>query len=288
MALSTAACVSDSSGETVPPTTTQSGTAPATTTTAAADLSNFAPATLVDNDEMLFRISAIVNDPIWGYTLKVQIENRSEQDLMFSLTNVSVNGFMCDPYFAATVTAGMKANKEITFGMESFREIGIEQVTDIEFELRVYDNNNWSVDDILHDTFRVYPMGEGAAKEYPRETQPSDIVLFDDENCTMIITGFDPDSVWGYSANVYLVNKTDTELMFSVGDAAVNGFMCDPYFAKTVAPGKQCITSISWTDAAFEDNGITEVESLQLPVRVYNVQDWTGTDLINETFTVNP
>ena len=104
----------------------------------------------------------------------------------------------------------------------------------------------------------------------------------------MIITGFDPDSVWGYSAKVYLKNKTDSDLMFSVGEAAVNGFMCNPYFAKTVAAGKQCVTSISWTTAAFEENDITSVETISLPIRVYDVANWTGDDLINQTFTVNP
>lgn len=288
MALSTAACASDSSDETAAPTTTQNGTMQSATNTTSVDVSQFQPTDLVDNEDMLFRISAIVKDPIWGYTLKVQIENRSDNDLMFSLNNVSVNGFMCDPYFAATVTAGMKANKEISFSTEAFDEIGIAEVTDIEFELRVYDSNNWAADDIFDEDFRIYPLGEAAAKEYHRESQQSDIVLFDNEQCTMIVTGFDPDSVWGYSANVYLVNKTDDDLMFSVGDAAVNGFMCNPNFAKTVAAGKQCVTSISWTSSSFEENDITDVESITLPIRVYDAQDWVGNDLINDTFTVNP
>lgn len=287
MALSTAACASDSSDETAKPSTTQSGVVQPDATTAAVDLNDFEPTVLVDNAQMLFRVSDIVNDPVWGYTLKVQIENRSNQDLMFSLNNVSVNGFMCDPYFAATVTAGMKANKEISFSTDSFEEIGITEVTELEFTLQVFDSNDWSVDAILDEDFRIFPLGEAAVKEYTRESQPSDIVLFDNESCTMIVTGFDPDSMWGYSVQVYLVNKTDSDLMFSVGDAAVNGFMCNPYFAKTVAAGKQCITSISWSDTAFKENGITQVQSLQLPIRVYDAEDWSGSDLVNESFTLN-
>lgn len=289
LSLSFAACGSDSSGETSVTEPSQTVTTkPGASETKPHGQSKFEETVLVDNDDMLLKITAVENDTIWGYTLKVQIENRTDKDLMFSLNDVSVNGYMCDPFFAATVTAGMKANKDISFSIDSFKEIGIKDVTDIAFELRVYDSKNLAADAILEEDFVIYPMGKDASKEYPRESQEGDIILFDDENCTMIVTGFDPDSIWGYSAKVYLVNKTDDTLMFSVGDASINGFMCDPYFAVTVAPGKQCITAISWSKDALKENGIAEVESITLPIRVYEADDWIGDDLVNETFTVKP
>ena len=287
--LSFSACSADSSGETSGTNPSQSATTiPGSSATEPQEQVKFQETVLVDNDQLLFKITAVDNDPVWGYTLKAHIENRTDMDLMFALNEVSVNGYMCDPYFAVTVTAGMKANKDISFGADSFDEIGIETVTDIAFELRVYDSNNFAADEILDVDFVLYPLGKDAAKEYPRESQAGDIVLFDNENCTMIVTGFDPDGLWGYTAKVYLVNKTDDTLMFSVGSAAVNGFMCDPYFAQTVAPGKQCITGISWSKDALKENGITAVEELTLPIRVYEADDWMDGDLVNETFTVNP
>ena len=285
---SMAACSSDSSGETSRPDQSHSSASPTPSATIKEEVQKFQETVLVDNEDVLFKITGIEKDPVWGYSLKAQIENRTETDLMFSLNDVSVNGYMFDPYFAVTVTAGMKANKEISFSNEGFQEIGIREVTDIAFELRIYDSKDWSADALVEEDFVIYPMGKDAAKEYPRESQDGDIVLFDTEACTMIVTGFDPDSIWGYSANVYLVNKTEDTLMFYVGDAAVNGFMCDPYFAVTVAPGKMSITAISWTKSALEENNITEVESISLPIRVYDAEDWNKEDLINETFTVNP
>lgn len=288
MALSLAACAAPPSSETAAPSTQGSSTATVPSTSANLDFSAFEPCTLIDNENVLFKISSVSFDSIWGYALKVQIENRTDKDLMFSLHDVSVNGFMCDPFFAATVTAGMKANKEISFSTDSLEEIGIQKPTQVEFKLKVYDSNDWTQDDVLSEVFTIYPLGENAATEHIRQSQESDIILFDNEHCTMIITGFDPDSVWGYSAMVYLVNKTDTSLMFSVGDASVNGFMCSPYFAKTVTAGKQCITAISWSDTVLEENEITQVETLTLPIRVYDPENWTADPLLNETFTVNP
>lgn len=286
MVLSTAACTSDSAGETAPETTGTTATKPSTL--ANAELGKFESQTLVDTEDMLFKITAITEDPIWGYSLKVQIENRTDKDLMFTVEDVSVNGFMCEPYFAATVTAGMKANEEISFSQDTLEESGIETVTDIEFDLRVYNSDNWAEEDLLEEPFRIYPLGKDAATVQIRQSQETDIVLFDNDSCTMIVTGFDPDSIWGYSALVYLVNKTDDTLMFCVGDAAINGFMCEPYFAQTVTAGKQCITRISWSKTVLEESEITEVETISLPVRVYDAEDWNEKDLIDETFTVKP
>lgn len=256
--------------------------------TEAAKEIEFEETIFVDNESCTFKIIAIDADNMWGYTLKAFLENKTEQDLMFSLTNVSVNGFMCDPFWAATVTPGMKANEEISFSSSDFELNGITDVTDITFDLDVYDNNNWEADYLVSETFTLYPLGEEAVVPYERTAQEGEIVLFDEENCTMIVTGFDPDNMWGYTVNVYLENKTDKDLMFSINDAAVNGFMCDPFWATTVAAGKRSNTAISWMTSDFEANDITEVESLSLPIRVYDENDWSADALIEQTFTVNP
>lgn len=286
------ACTSAPSSETAGPTdSTGQGNAQSSqsqNTSTASQIPEFQKTVLVDNEDLSFQITAIKNDAVWGYTLKTQLENRTDKDLMFSLQDVSVNGYMCDPYFASTVTAGMKANKDISFNTLDFQEIGITDVTQVELTLLVYDTNDWTADAVLKETFRIYPRGQAADREYPRQSQSGDIVLFDTEDCTMIVTGFDPDNIWGYSVNVYLVNKTDDTLMFSVGDASVNGYMCSPYFAKTVAPGKQCITTVTWSQNALEENGITEVNELRLPIRVYDTEDWMDEEFINDTFTINP
>lgn len=249
---------------------------------------SFPETTIIDNEHVTFKITAIDEDNLWGYTLKAYLENKTGQDLMFSLSDVSANGFMCDPFWATTVAAGMKANEEISFSGADFERSGITTVTDIEFTLDVYDANDWSAEHLVSDVFSVYPQGEEAVRTYERAPQGSDIVLFDNEDCAMIVTGFDPDDAFGYTVSVYLVNKTDKSLMFSLSDAAVNGFMCDPYWAQTVAPGKVSFTSITWYASTLEENGITKVESLTLPIRVYDANDWMAEDLVNDTFTVNP
>lgn len=249
---------------------------------------SFSETVLVDNETCTFSVTAIESDNLWGYTMKAFLENKTDLDLMFALDQVSVNGFMCDPFWASTVTAGMKSNEEISFSVSDFQKNGIAQVTDISFTLKVYDSNNWEAAHLVDEPFVLYPMGEEAVLPYSRTPVEGEMVLFDNEDCTMIITGFDPDNSWGYTVNVYLENKSGKVLMFSIHDAAVNGFMCDPFWAEAVAPGKRSNTAITWMASDFESNGITTVESLTLPVRVYDNNDWMAPDLVDETFTISP
>jgi hypothetical protein len=182
----------------------------------------------------------------------------------------------------------MKANKDISFSKDDFRAIGIKTVTDVTFTLKVYDSQDITDDPVLEEEFIIYPMGKENAREYPRQEQEGDIVLFENKDCAMIVTGFETGSIWGFQAQVYLMNKTGNTLMFSVGDAAINGFMCDPFFAQSVAPGKQCVTEISWTKDSLEENGIKTVEKITLPIRVYDTENWLEDAIVNETFTITP
>lgn len=128
-------------------------TAPETT----APTETFEDIVLAENEDITFKITGVEIDPIWGYTLKVYLENKTEKELMFSVDNVSVNGYMCDPFWASTVDAGKKANEDISFSESEFKSNGIETVTDITFTLRVYDNNDWTAEDVFNDTFTVNP-----------------------------------------------------------------------------------------------------------------------------------
>lgn len=122
------------------------------------------------------------------------------------------------------------------------------------------------------------------------ETTPRfhETVLVDDDNCTVIIKGIDPDNLFGYTLNVYLENKTDKELMFSVDDVSVNGFMCDPFWASTVSAGKKANEQINFLESEFEKNGIQEVKEISFTLNVYDSNDWTDEYLVEKIFTVTP
>ncbi len=249
----------------------------------------FSQLTAIDNDICSFVVTGIDPDATWGYTLKVLLENKSsDRNLMFSVTNASINGVNLDPLFATDVAAGKKSNNEINFSRSSIKEYGLLPVTDIELVLRVHDNDDWSIEDYAEATVHVYPYGEDKAVQFVRESQPNDRVIVDNEYVTAIITGIKEDDIWGYTLNLYLVNKTDNTVMFSVENASVNGFMSDPFFASSVTAKRSKFSSISWSDSSLEESGITNVEEIEFTFEASNYDDWSAQDYFSEIVTINP
>ena len=164
LALTMAACSQTSETEATKPSTSTSpvGTTATPTVTnppasSSAVSADFEEITLADNENILFKITGVENDPIWGYTLKVYMENKTDKELMFTLADVSVNGFMCDPFWAETVSAGKKSNSSIFWMSSSFEDNGITAVQEITLTLRAYDNNDWLADDIHKETYVITP-----------------------------------------------------------------------------------------------------------------------------------
>lgn len=115
-------------------------------------------------------------------------------------------------------------------------------------------------------------------------------VLFDNEYCSCTLTGYDESILQPFALKVTLENKTaDKELMFSVQDVSVNGFMCDPFWADTVAAGKKANDTIGWMSSTLEDSGVSgTVETIELHFRVTDYNDWMSDALVDQVITLNP
>lgn len=250
---------------------------------------SFAEIVAVDNDECTIKITDIDPDNLWGYTLKAQFENKSaDKTYMYSVESASINGVQCDPFFATEVAAGKKSNNEISFSDSVLEENGVGDYTDIELTFRVYDSDDWMADDVAQETVHVYPYGEENAVNFVRESQPTDNVIIDDDYVTVIVTGYEEDGLWGYTVNLFLLNKTETDVMFTVDEASVNGYMADPFYASEVPAGKCEFSSMSWSDTTLEDNGISAVEEIEFTLRAYDSDDWSADDFVNELITLIP
>ena len=119
----------------------------------ASEESTFEEIVVCDNEYLTFKITGIDPDNMWGYTLEVFIENKTDKDIMISLDGVSVNGYMCDPFWGTDVYAGKKANSEISWSDTQLEENKIENIEDIDFTLHVTDNNTW--DTIYENQYTV-------------------------------------------------------------------------------------------------------------------------------------
>lgn len=248
-------------------------------------ISDFEDLTVVDNEECTIKITGIDSENIFGYTLNTYLENKSsDKTYMFSATNAAINGVQCDPIFASEVASGKKSNDEITF--TNNHDIG--EFTDIEISFRVYDSDDWMADAVAEETVHIYPYGEENATTFIREPQNTDNIIIDNDYITVIVTGYEHDDIWGYSVNLFLTNKSDKEIMLSVDNASVNGYMADPFFATSVMPGKCSFSSITWSDSVLEENNISDIEEIEISFRAYDNNEFMSDDFVNEVITLSP
>lgn len=114
-------------------------------------------AVIADNEDLHFVIEWADAEDASAYTLQVYMENRTDRNLMYSWDKVSINGYMVDPFWAMSVTAGKKACAEVTFYRSDLEESGIEEVSEIEFTLLVSDYDDWEADYLLEETYTYQP-----------------------------------------------------------------------------------------------------------------------------------
>ena len=244
---------------------------------------------VIDDNNCTIKITNLERSILWGYTLDVYTENKSaDKTYMFSLSSASVNGVEASTYYAEEVAPGKKSNGNITFSDSDFDYNDIGDFTDILLNFRVYDSNDWLADDVALAEVHVYPFGEENATQFVREPKSTDIILADNEYVTVIATGHDPDDLWGWALDLYIINKTNVSVMVAIDESAVNGYMIDPFYATSVMPNTSKFSSINWFSSDFEENNITEVEDIEFILKVYNEYDWLADDYVYERITLNP
>lgn len=243
---------------------------------------------IVDDENCTFIVTEIDPDGTWGFTVKAFLENKTDKTLMFSWDDVSVMGYMIDPFWAKEIAAGKKANVEIDFSNSELKECGISSVDEITFGLRISDSDDWAADPFVDDMFSIYPTGLTADTVVydQRQIVDGETVIVDNEYCTFVIESVNEDDIWGYTLRCFIENKADYNMMFSWDDVSVNGFMADPFWASTVAAGKREYTDISFSDSDFEDNGIENVTEIEFTLNATNDDSWSK--VFSEVFTFNP
>jgi len=112
---------------------------------------------LIDNEFVTFIIIETYEDSIWGYSLKIYLENKTDSELMFTWDDVSVNDFIIDPYWATTLMPNSKYISSISFSESDFEESNIEIVEKIVFKLKIYDSNDWMADDLVNSIYTYRP-----------------------------------------------------------------------------------------------------------------------------------
>jgi hypothetical protein len=79
----------------------------------------------------------------WGTAILLYCENTSGRNVDISVDNMSINGFMVDPYFSTMVYDGKMDIDAITIMSSDLEENGIESIDDVELKFHIYDDDTY-------------------------------------------------------------------------------------------------------------------------------------------------
>lgn len=265
----------------------------AASSSASAETSSFVDSSqgvLYDDENCSITLTGIETDNYY-YALDVTLVNKTaDKNLAFTVDYANVDGWSMNPYFYEDVAPGAQAVSQIELDLDDLDEAGITEPTSIQVELRVSDSDDYSADDFVDGTFTIYPQGKAAAKTIEREAQPGDVTLVESDELSVVLVGYSEDVYMGFGAQLYIQNRTDSNLTVSIQDAAINDVMCDPYWSTSLMPDTQAMSTVNWSDISLGQLGIDDygaITNVDFLIRAYD-NDTYDDILESTTVTLYP
>ena len=253
------------------------------------ELNQFEQTGSLNNDKCSLSIIGIEPENLLGYTIKVNLENKSQDtSYQFTIESAAINGIQCNPGFIQEVSAGQNIDVDISFPTIVLEENGIHDFTDFQMIFRVIDSQNAKEQIIAREMFHVYPKGKNNKTKYIRQPNSQDKVIIDNDMVQLIVLGYRMDDLWGYTVDMFLVNKSGQDATFSIHDAVVNGAVIDPGYAISMPADTCAFTSVSWPEEILLQNNITDVKNIELLFSGYDSNDIKEGNFIDQKITLTP
>lgn len=239
---------------------------------------------LVDQNNIVITAKEYVSDSIWGDGIKTLLENNSDRDVTVSCNALIVNDYMITDLFVSEIASGKKANNTIYLSSSELEAAGIDTVGKIEIYFHVYDSSSY--ENIFDSDCVTIQTSEYANMDTPPNDAGTE--LYNEGGLRIIGKAVDENSFWGTAVLLYCENTSGDNIGISVDDMSVNGFMMSPFFSTTVYSGKKSIDDITIFSSDLEENGIEEIEEVELKFHIYNADTYnTITDTDPIVFSVN-
>lgn len=246
--------------------------------------------TLADNDHCRFTVTGTEYNEHLGLQVHVLCENKSGRPLMFTWNNVSVCGFMYDPMWAEEVAAGKQVHSTIGIDTYALERIGVDNVEEISFTLFVQDSEEFMNEPVVNEGFTVYPTGKTPDQVvFPQyQHKEGETVIVDNDQLTFIIENVDDELADYYTLNCYIANHTGKNILVSWDNVSVNGFMVNPFWAISVAAGKQAYTEIIFYRTDLDVQNVEVVQNIEFELLVSDNDNWDADYLHDQIYTFKP
>jgi|LSQX01.2.fsa_nt_gb hypothetical protein len=238
---------------------------------------------LLDKDGIKITLKGFQLDGIFGPSLKVLVENNTNEPITVQTRDTVVNGVMQTTTFSCDVVSGKKANDEIIIMNSGLDRAGIEVIKDIELKFHIFNTDTW---DTIFDSEAIF-ITTTADPSYVQKYDDSGFVALEKNGIKIVIKKLNvEDSFWGADVYVYVENNSSEDITVQVRDLSVNGFMMSPVFSCEVLAGRKAYDTITLFESELEENGITSIETMELAFHIFNTRTWE-TIIDSDSITAN-
>lgn len=98
-------------------------------------------------------------------------------------------------------------------------------------------------------------------------------ILLEQDGIKITYTGLGKDYM-STTIKLRIENQSDQPITVQERDMSINGIMVDGLLSCDVSPGKIANTSIDVFDSNLEENGISNIENVELSFNVFNADTW--------------
>lgn len=121
------------------------------------------------------------------------------------------------------------------------------------------------------------------------DTSFNEIVVIDNNDCTIKIKAVDPNNKSGYSLKVEFKNKsTNKTYMASVDSASINGIDCQSDFALEIKPKEKTTVDVILLSNLIKENNIGDFTDIEVTFLVFELGNWEAGPIVLETFHIYP
>lgn len=231
-----------------------------------ADLETIDESVLYDGSEdgngIVITAKEVVDDPIYGKGLALQVENKGDKNATIQCDYVVVNGYMLTgDFFSTDVAAGKKSNDTLYLEFGALQELGMDAVGEVDVSFNIIDPDTYET---LLTTPEVSVKTSAADAVQDVDLAKDGTELYNKDGVRIVGTYVDESSFWGAGIKLYLENNSDHDVVVQCDNMSVNGTMVTPYFSCRVNAGRRALSEITLMDTELEENEIDNIESAEL------------------------
>lgn len=225
---------------------------------------------ILDKKDIKITLKSFEDDSWFGPELNVLIENGTDKDLTFTIDSACVNGYMNSAVMYATVAAGKKANDDISLSTSDLEACGITTVASVDLSFRIYESSSYK--DYL--TSDLITVKTSADSWYNYTFDDSGDEVFSEKGVKIVVKGLTDESIFGPGVLFYIENNSKKDVLITSDDVSVNGFMVSDLLYCEVLAGKHAVDASTIMESSLEENGIEEIEEVELTLVVRDAETW--------------